>query len=487
MLDLDTRHAILRLSREGHGIKAIARWLGVSRNSVRRVLESGQAEVPPLQRAEQLATHVERIETLYAACEGNLVRVHEELAAAGEDVAYSTLTAFCRRYGIGVKEKKRPGRYHFMPGEEMQHDTSPHTVVIGGRKTSVQCASLVLCFSRRQYAQVYPRWSRFEARVFLSGAVVWIGGAATRCMIDNSSVVIASGTGADAKAAPEMKALADRFAFAFVAHAVGDANRSARVERPFHHIEHNFYPGRTFADLADLNRQLADWCQRNFLRRRRSLQASPAELFATESAQLRPVPPYVPEVYELHRRRVDIEGYVNLHTNRYSVDAALIGHHLQVREGIETLRVFEGHRLVAQHIKYPYGAHHRETLDEHRGQTRRRRGPAPPSPEEALLRAEGPAVVALVDALRKRHGGRAQKAVRRLHRLWLEYPADAVAKAIEDALRFGLTDLHRLERMILRRVAGDFFQLPLDPGSPKKCTPKEQPKEHDDDQDPEAS
>jgi hypothetical protein len=45
---------------------------------------------------------------------------------------------------------------------------------------------------------------------------------------------------------------------------------------------------------------------------------------------------------------------------------------------------------------------------------------------------------------------------------------DKCTKAIEDALRFGLTDLHRLERMILRRIAGDFFQLPLDPKEPQK-------------------
>lgn len=36
MLDLETRTAILRLHREGHGSRRIARALGVSRNAVRR-------------------------------------------------------------------------------------------------------------------------------------------------------------------------------------------------------------------------------------------------------------------------------------------------------------------------------------------------------------------------------------------------------------------------------------------------------------------
>ncbi len=36
-------------------------------------------------------------------------------------------------------------------------------------------------------------------------------------------------------------------------------NRSARVERPFDYIEKNFYPGRTFSELADLNAQFRQW------------------------------------------------------------------------------------------------------------------------------------------------------------------------------------------------------------------------------------
>jgi hypothetical protein len=42
---------------------------------------------------------------------------------------------------------------------------------------------------------------------------------------------------------PEMAAFGERFGFQFAAHAIGNANRSARVERPFHFIEHNFLAG----------------------------------------------------------------------------------------------------------------------------------------------------------------------------------------------------------------------------------------------------
>ena len=461
MLDRDTRAAILKLAEQGHGRKTIAGLVGISKNTVRRVLESKSVDVLPLQREEPLEPHLERIRALHALCKGNVVRVCEKLADEGVETAYSTLTGFCRRHCIGAIPKQPAGRYHFVPGEEMQHDTSPHRVTLGGRERLLQCASLVLCYSRRQYAQLYPRWTRFEARVFLSEAIRHCGGAAARCMIDNSSVVIAEGTGKDAIPAPAMKALADRFGFAFEAHELGDANRSAHVERRFDSIERNFYPGRTFADLADLNTQLREWCERDFRRVRRRLGVSPAELFAVEQPALRPLPIHAPEIYDLHRRRVDVEAYVNLHTNRYSVDAELLHKGVEIRETIDRVRVFDGHRLVCEHDKEEHGAGKRKTLPQHEGHGRRRHALAAPSPAQRLLRGQGPEFAALVDALQKRHGGQAVKAVRRLHRIWTDYPTETVRGAISVALAYGLTDLERIETMVLRRVAGDIFRLPV--------------------------
>ena len=99
------------------------------------------------------------------------------------------------------KKKRRAGTYNFDPGVEMQHDTSPHVVVVGGCKVTAQCASLVLSYSRRLFIQYYPRFTRFEARVFLNEAFGFMGGACTRCIIDNTSVIVA---GAADKAASLM-------------------------------------------------------------------------------------------------------------------------------------------------------------------------------------------------------------------------------------------------------------------------------------------
>lgn len=462
MLDLDTRTAVLRLSAEGHGIRAIARILKLSRGAVRKILRSGVAEVPALERDEKLDEQLERVRELHRRCKGNLVRVHEELLAEGVEVGYSSLTSFCRRHEIGQSPKQRTGRYHFEPGEEMQHDTSPHVVKIDKVPTLVQCASLVLCYSRGLYAQVHPRWSRFECRAFLTEALQYFGGAASRCIIDNSSVIIAHGRGPDAVPAAQMLALAERFGFAFEAHAVGDANRSARVERPFHYIENNFYVGREFTSIDDLNAQLRQWCDRVNDKPKRDLPKTPFELLAAERPALRPLPAFIPEVYELHSRRVDTEGYVSLHRNRYSMPTALIGRTVELRESMTRVRVFDGHRLVVTHERETPRAKARRTLPEHEhdGRHRLRVGP---SEEEKLLREVSPVLGKLVDRLRKRHGGQALRKVRRLRRMYLEYPTDVLIAAVDDALGYDLYDLERIDKMVLQRIRGDFFRLaPLD-------------------------
>lgn len=163
-------------------MRAIARAVGVSRNTVRRVLEQGTVDVPPVERVEKLDEELARVRELFAQYEGNRALVHEHLEGAG--VGYSTLTGFCRRHGIGVAPKERAGRYEFLPGEEMQHDTSPHKVTVAEKRRVVQCTSLVLCYSRMIFAQAYPSFDRFCAKVFLTDALIYLGGSAGRCMVD---------------------------------------------------------------------------------------------------------------------------------------------------------------------------------------------------------------------------------------------------------------------------------------------------------------
>ncbi|HKM54888.1 MAG TPA: hypothetical protein VJY33_15880 [Isosphaeraceae bacterium] len=282
MLNRRTRTAILALHKKGVSKRMIGRTLKVARQVVRKVIRSGSEDPPRLNRAEKAEPYRPEILELFDRCQGNLVRVHEELEASGVKLSYPALTAFCRRGGIGQEPKVPAGQYHFEPAEELQHDTSPHEVEIGGKKRLVQAASAVLCYSRMIFFQCYPRFSRFECKSFLTEALLYFGGSPKRAMIDNTHVVVLKGTGPDMIPVPEMEAFGERYGFVFNAHEVGNANRSARVEGNFNYIENNFYPGRTFVDWSDLNAQARAWCDKVNGKYKRSLRAVPRELFAIE-------------------------------------------------------------------------------------------------------------------------------------------------------------------------------------------------------------
>lgn len=81
--------------------------------------------------------------------------------------------------------------------------------------------------------------------------------------------------------------------------------------------------------------------------------------------------------------------------------------------------------------------------------------------EERELRAAGKELSALVDALKKKRGSRPARAIRRVHRMYIDYPEESLRTAVRQALEYGMLDLERIERMVLRNVAGDFFQLSL--------------------------
>jgi len=463
-VDEDMRRAILKLAGQGRAIRTIATSLGVGRNTVRRIVRSGRAQPPPLSRQQRAHPHEPRIRELFERCEGSRQRVHEELAREGIAIPYATLTGYLRRHGIGVVSKPPAGQYLFLPGEEMQHDTSPHTPVVGGQRVRVQCASLVLCYSRRRFLRVYRRWTRFEAKLFITAALKRFGAAAGRCMVDNASIIVARGSGKDAVMAPEMVAFARNFGFVFAAHELGDADRSAHVERSFQHVETSFYKGRTFVDLADLNAQFEAWCDADDVRPRRHLGGvRPLELFATEQPAMRPLPLYVPEPSLRWQRTVDAEGYVHLHNNRYSAPVDLLEREVIVYETHDRVRIFDRRCCRAEHpLREPYGRA-RSLLPEHDAQYRAARVQPQrkvPRPEESRLSRASPALARLVEALKARHGGRATRVLRRLDRMWKEYPAEPLAAAVERALAHGLTDLDRIETMVLQHVAGDFFRLP---------------------------
>lgn len=428
---------------------------------MRRILRAPEAaqgeepeEVPPC-APETWAW----VEDAFRRAGGNVVRVAELLAEEHQlQVPYSTLTRWVREAGLR-KAPRRAGRYVFEAGEEMQHDTSPHNIEIAGRTVTAQCASLVLAFSRRLFIRYSPRFTRFEAKAFLHHAFTFMDGTCPRCLIDNTSVIVAGGSGDDAIIAPEMRAFAEAYGVSFRAHRVGDADRKGRVERPFSYVEKNFLAARRFDDFDDLNAQALSWCREVAnAKPKRVLGMSPEAAYVLEKPQLRPLPQCRPPVYETYERIVDISGYVSLDTNRYSVPERFVGQPVTVYKYPAEVRIYRRDRLLATHPRLVAQRDAYHTLPGHHPtpQRQQRRGP---SPEEQRLRGEDDRLDRYITALKQRAPGRGVRKLRRLLELKRTYPRSAFLAAIDTALQYGLYDLARLEQLILRHVAGDFFSL----------------------------
>ena len=456
MITEENRQAIMSLHQRGIPLRQISEILKISRNTVKRVIR-GTWQAPRREsRYEDLSSAVREA---FAVTSGNAVRVREVLAERyGRDVPYSTLTRIVRDLDLRENRHKRAGSYTFGPGEEIQHDTSPHQVVIGDRKVKAQCAGLVLAYSRKLFIQYYPVFTRFEARVFLDTAFRYMEGTCPRCVIDNTSVIVAHGSGPDADIAPEMERFGQIFGVSFVPHAIGHADRKARIERNFAYVEQNFLAGRAFSDWHDLNNQALRWCDEVANTKvKRSLGMSPEAAYLMEKPYLTSLPPHIPPVYQTFYRTVDLEGYVHIDTNRYSVPERLAGKEVEVHKLWDRIEVFSKNQKIADHIRLLDKRETTITASGHHLPLHRTRTYEGPCSEEKALSGQHEWLDRFVKELKSRSSGRAVRSLRRLLELKRSYPREAFEEATVEALHYGLFDLARLEQMILSHVAGDFF------------------------------
>ena len=93
-----------------------------------------------------------------------------------------------------------------------------------------------------------------------------------------------------------------------------------KVERPFRYIRQDFFLGRTFRTMDDLNRQFDQW---------RTEVANPRvhattnrvvrEAFAEEQPELKPLPLHPYDAVLTWERRITKDGMVSVSGNLYSV------------------------------------------------------------------------------------------------------------------------------------------------------------------------
>ena len=102
-------------------------------------------------------------------------------------------------------------------------------------------------------------FNRFRMKCFLHEGLMFWGHAAPVCIIDNTNLARLRGTGKHAIMVPEMEVFANQYGFRFICHEKNHANRKAGEERSFWTVETNFFPGRRFESLEDMNQQAFQW------------------------------------------------------------------------------------------------------------------------------------------------------------------------------------------------------------------------------------
>src|SRR6266496_4537131 len=170
MLTVET---IGRIRREhflkGKTIREIARDLKVSRNTVRKVLRSGETSFEyerSVQPRPKLGRWRDSLDQLLSENEAKplrerltLIRLFEELRGRGYEGGYDAVRRYARRW---AKERGQATAaayvpLSFAPGEAYQFDWSHEVVLLSGVTVIVKVAHVRLCHSRMLFVRAYPR------------------------------------------------------------------------------------------------------------------------------------------------------------------------------------------------------------------------------------------------------------------------------------------------------------------------------------------
>jgi transposase len=187
---------------KGKSIREIARDLNLSRNTVRKVLRSGETSFEyerDVQPRPKLGRWTDDLDRLLAANADQaarerltLIRIFEALRDLGYTGGYDAV----RRYAKGWRRERSALTADafvpltFAPGEAYQFDWSHEVVVLNGATVTVKAAHLRLCHSRMLFVRAYPRETQevvFDAH---DRGFAFFKGACTRGIYDNMKTAV---------------------------------------------------------------------------------------------------------------------------------------------------------------------------------------------------------------------------------------------------------------------------------------------------------
>lgn len=345
---------IRRLRRsEGLPIKAIARVLGISRNTVRAALAS---DAPPKYQRPLTGSIVDEFEP----------RIRELLQAFPTMPA----TVIAERIGwtrsirvlSGRVAELRPvylppdpaSRTSYVAGEIAQCDLwfPPITLPVGfgqARKPAqLPVLTMVTGYSRWLSAVLIP--SRRAEDLFAGWwQLIAALGVAPRVLVWDGEGAIGRWRGGRSELTKECQAFRGTLGTKVIICRPADPEAKGLIERAHDWLERSFLPGRGFASPAEFNIELAAWLAVANARPKRALGCAPTERITADKQAMLALPPVAPAVGWRCSTQLPRDHYIRLDSNDYSVHPAVIGRRVEVVADLARVRVLCDGKVVADH------------------------------------------------------------------------------------------------------------------------------------------
>lgn len=378
---------ILELHRQGLSVTAIARRTGRDPKTVRKYVERG-VEVPvygprKLGRPCKIAPYMEFLrERVTAFPDLTASRLTREIREMGYAGAYTAV----KRYLAAIRPEHDPKayevRFETKAGVQGQVDFARFVVEFTdepGVARIVWLFSLVLGYSRFLFARYVLHQDLQTLLRCHMQAFEALEGVPIEILYDRMKTAV---TGEDDQGHivynASLLALAKHYRFQPRACRPYRAKTKGKVERPFRYIREDFFLGRSFRNMEDLNAQLIDWLDTVAnVRVHGTTQRVVAEAFAEEQGELQRLPEHRFNAVLKLERRVSHDGFVAVGGNYYSVPDRT-RRIVEIEQLPDLVRVIDRGIIVAEH---PVLEGRRQYRIDRRHRTGR---PAPRTPERPI-------------------------------------------------------------------------------------------------------
>ncbi len=353
MLEPGVQAEILRLHHaELISRRQIADQLNVNRKTVAAVIERSRVITGVHQRcprASILGPHYGLVKRLLDdAPKRSAVNILLRLREAGYDGGITILRDHLRK----IRPTKQPEAFlelDFAPGEAAQVDWGEFGDVFGDG-TKVHVFVMVLCFSRMLYVEFTLRETLPALLRCYQRALQFFGGLCREYWHDNMRTVMAERVGRLWRLTPKFETYRGFHGFKVILCGIGKGNEKGRVEDGVKLVRHQFWPGRHFEDLADVNRQACKWRDETANRREHATTGKVPELVhANEKTCLLPLRTDTYDTDDVFSTTVSPFFRVRFDKNQYTAPWTLSGKPVTVRGDDDQVRVCYGEKVVTTH------------------------------------------------------------------------------------------------------------------------------------------